>query len=337
MASAFPPGLILLMPAFVVLGYRAYYELRVGEPTLAVRRQSGETRDGQPAVAGAATAGSASQEDEPARTPTRKDPNAIMIIVALLVWLGTFLALHLSQDNTDSLPFFHTALGVPLYVPVMGFLGSVVFVADLFRSGREDFSRSKEFAMRLVLGPYVAIVMVMLTDNFGLINQAGTEVSSRATLAFFSGFLVVLALQALSERGNELLGRWRARYRYEPSEVAKAFDLPREMDLQLKGVGLQKLRQLRTLSLESLRERAKLAGLDLDFVRTLQKETGLVLVRRQLSEETWGILRKHGVETVRDLALLETRTVDGIAEQEALDKQVLKAFQADCRQAAKIM
>lgn len=337
MAAWFPPGLILLMPAFVVLGYRAYYELRVGEPTNAGRDKPGEKGDGQVPGTGEAAAGSAPHEGEPDRTKTRKDPNAIMIIVALLVWLATFLALHLSQENTDSLPFFHTALSVPLYVPVMGFLGSVVFVADLFRSGREDFSRSKEFAMRLVLGPYVAIVMVMLTDNFGLINQQGTEVASRATLAFFSGFLVVLALQALSERGNELLGRWRAQYRYEPSEVAKAFDLPREMDLQLRGVGLQKLRQLRTLSLESLRERAKLAALDLDFLRTLQKETGLVLTRRQLSEQTWSLLRKHGVETVRDLALLETSKVEAIVEQEGLNKEVLKAFQAECRQVARIM
>lgn len=337
MAGWFPPGLILLMPAFVVLGYRAYYELRVGEPTHAGNDKPGERQEGQVAGTGEAATGSAPQEDEADRTKTRKDPNAIMIIVALLVWLATFLALHLSQGNTDSLPFFHTALSVPLYVPVMGFLGSVIFVADLFRSGREDFSRSKEFAMRLVLGPYVAIVMVMLTDNFGLINQQGTAVASRATLAFFSGFLVVLALQALSERGNELLGRWRAQYRYEPSELAKAFDLPREMDLQLRGVALQKLRQLRTLAPESLRERAKLAGLDLDFLRTLQKETGLVLTRRQLSEQTWNRLKKHGVETVRDLALLETRTVEEIAEREALDKQALKTFQAACRHVAGIV
>lgn len=337
MAAWFPPGLILLMPAFVVLGYRAYYELRGDEPLHAGRATPGGKGEGQPDGQGDPAAQATTQEDESDRTTTRHDPNAIMIIVALLVWLATFLALHLSQENTDSLPFFHTALGVPLYVPVMGFLGSVVFVADLFRSGREDFSRSKEFAMRLVLGPYVAIVMVMLTENVGLLDPQAAALTARATLAFFSGFLVVLALQALSERGNELLGRWRAQYRYEPSELARAFGLPREMDLQLKGVGIQKLRQLRTLPPESLRERAKLAALDLDFLRTLQRETGLVLVRRQLSEQTWSLLRKHGVEHVRDLALLETRTVDAIADKEGLDKQVLRKYQEECRSVARTL
>jgi hypothetical protein len=83
-----------------------------------------------------------------------------------------------------------------------------------------------------VLAPYVAIVIVIFFGGTFTFIQL-TNLESQAALAFFSGFLVVLFLQGLTERGNELLGQWRSDNRYESSEIARKFGLDREEDLKL--------------------------------------------------------------------------------------------------------
>jgi hypothetical protein len=97
-------------------------------------------------------------------------------------------------------------VGFALSIPIFGFIGAMIFVIDLFRAGAQNVPDYKEFALRLVLGPYVAIVMVLLFGGtFEIIDL--TKLGSQAITSVFSGFLVVLALQTLAEKGTELLGR----------------------------------------------------------------------------------------------------------------------------------
>src|SRR5712691_4732093 len=80
--------------------------------------------------------------------------------------------------------------------------------------GDSRFNTFRELAMRVVLAPYVAMIIVIFFGGTFTFIQL-TTLESQAALAFFSGFLVVLFLQGLTERGNELLGQWRSSNRYD--------------------------------------------------------------------------------------------------------------------------
>ncbi|MFQ5881401.1 MAG: hypothetical protein ACE5I9_02850 [Candidatus Methylomirabilales bacterium] len=298
----FPDDLLLLIPGILVLAFRAFYELLFGE-----------------------------QSDE-GLGEDRGDPNAWLILVSLFIWIFTLFWLHLrlEEGGTQDLTFFLPDLTVPFFVPVFGFLGALIFMIDLFRRGRKGINVSSEFAMRLVLGPYVAMVIVIFfKETFKFIQLS--DVKTQAALAFFSGFLVVLVLQNLAERGNEVLGRWRERYRYEPSEIARKFKLDRDDDLKLKGANLKYLAQLRSLQPMDLRTRGRQAGFGDEFLQELQRLLQPSTLRSQLSEQMWNVLNQHGVTTLMDVALLTRERIQQICDTVALDEEVLLKFHEDCK------
>ena len=130
---------------------------------------------------------------------------------------NAIITISAARDNTETSRKTISAKdgSFELYIPILGFVGALLYVLDLCRRGREDIPRGTEFGMRLIMGPYVAIVMVLLfANNLGFVDF--TSPLARATLAFFSGLLVVVAHQGLIERGNETLGRWRRNSRYMP-------------------------------------------------------------------------------------------------------------------------
>jgi len=323
-AAWFPPGLILLIPAFLVLGVRAFYEMLYGR----------KATDG----AGDESPNGAPKDSTDTRNRWLEDPNALLILVALFVWFITFLLLNLTVGATGKIAFFGS-LDVPMFVPVLGFLGSVIFVADLFRKGREDIRASTEFAMRILLGPFVAVVVILFTDSVGLTGLKNNT-QAMGLLAFFSGFLVVLALQGLTEWGNEILGRWRSRYRYEPTEIAKAFDLDRDTSAKLTQVHLRSLEELRALSTAALEERAKIVGFEIEFLKELQREAKAIkqrsqkeALRAELDERFWDALKQDGAGTVTGFAMLPQDRVAAIADAKSLDKEMLLRFHAQCREA----
>jgi hypothetical protein len=225
-------GLLLLLPGLIVLGVRAVIDPKWGE-----RAASHAPTPSDPQL------------------PTQKhpDPNAVLIIASLTSWglIFLILGLQLWVGEVEQLTFFDAHLSFSLFVPACGFLGALVFVIDIFQGGRQDVN-TREFAMRLVLAPYVAIIVVIFVGGtFTSIRL--DNVQAQAALAFFSGFLVVLFLQGLTERGNEILGKWRSDNRYEPSEIAKTFKLDREEDLKLRKTNLRYLIQLQALPEDELR------------------------------------------------------------------------------------
>lgn len=133
---------------------------------------------------------------------------AITLFVLVRFGLGT--------GGVNTLYLFHWSLPMEVYIPVFGFVGALLFVLDLRRrygkdsseTPEEEIPKGKEFGMRMFMGPYVAIVMVALFGNdLGFADF--TSPAAKGTLAFFSGLLVIVALQGLIERGQETLGRWR--------------------------------------------------------------------------------------------------------------------------------
>ena len=296
--ASFPSALILLIPGVTVLGLLAYMNMRWRE--------------------------------DPDRQRRVGDP--ALMLASLVLWGATFAALWflLQSREGSGLHFFHPTLSFALSVPIFGFIGAMLFVIDFFRTGAQHAPNYREFALRLVLGPYVAIVMVLLLG--GTLQMIDlSKLGSQATAAFFSGFLVVLALQTLAEKGNELLGQWRATSRYEPSEIAREFNLHMEEDVKLQKAHLKYLDQLRALSKDELKTMALQTGLGEAFLVGLQKRLQEHDLLASLGQETWTKLNHEGVRTVGDVALLSSDRIEQVATNQQIDREALSAFCEACK------
>jgi hypothetical protein len=257
-----------------------------------------------------------------------------LMVASLLLWGATFSLFWwlLKSRGGEGLHFFHPKLSFALSVPIFGFMGALIFVIDLLRTGSQAVPAYREFALRLVLGPYVAIVMVLLFGGtFDIISL--DKLGSQATVAFFSGFLVVLVLQSLAEKGNEVLGHWRATSRYDPSEIAGRFHLQVEDDVKLQKANLKYLDQLRTLSTDELRMIGKQTQLGEDYLVGLQQRLREADLAATLGEETWAKLHQEGVRTVGDVALLAPERLEQVAAAQHLDRVALTVFREDCHRA----
>ena len=175
-----PFGLLLLLPGIVALTWWAY------------------TGRGHSTILPVEPLDPESPEEE------RSDPNAWLLIVSLGLWGLVFFGLWLWMNirRIESVTFFDTNLSFSLFVPVCGFLGALVFAMDLVQHKHPSINTFRELAMRVVLAPYVAMIIVIFFGGTFTFIQL-TTLESQAALAFFSGFLVVLFLQGLTERGNE--------------------------------------------------------------------------------------------------------------------------------------
>jgi len=297
-------ALVLPLPGIVVLGSRSALE--------------GWQRHARSQSQNAST-----QEEGP-------DFDLPLIPVCLGSWLVTFLILWYLSSLTGSttLAILDSDLTFRPFVPFFGLLGAMIFVIDLFR-GKKAAGFGTEFALRLVLGPYVAIVMVVLfEDNFRFVDVTGAK--AQAALAFFSGFLVVLFLQAITERGNELLGRWREGARYQPSEIAAKFGLDIRDDLKLtQEARLRYLAQLRTLSDGILKEKGREAGLGdgllVEFKKRLEEER----LEGMLGDEAWKKLSNEGLRTAKDVAALTQERLDEVSGKQGVSLDMLNALRRD--------
>jgi hypothetical protein len=294
-----PTGLVLLVPAILVLALRAGMEWRG-------RRTS--------------------------QTP-QSDPNPKLILACLGSWGIVFFVLWIMPGGDENVSFFNPRLSFSLSIPAFGFIGALVFVIDLFQTGRQNAvgAKEKEFALRLVLGPYAAIVMVLLLKDTFKLTESLDKLETQAALAFFSGFLVVLVLQGLTEKGNEVLGRWRAASRYEPSEIAVKFKLDLEEDLKLRKANLKYLAQLRTIPAADLQALAKTTELSEGLLISMQRTLRLEHLQGALGQETWEKLYQEGVRTVWDVALLTPERIQEIANKVPLSPAVLQKLYDDCQ------
>jgi len=262
----------------------------------------------------------------------RSDPNAWLLIVSLGLWGLVFFGLWLWMNirSIESVTFFDTNLSFSLFVPVCGFLGALVFAMDLVQQQHPSINTFRELAMRVVLAPYVAMIIVIFFGGTFTFIQL-TTLESQAALAFFSGFLVVLFLQGLTERGNELLGQWRSSNRYEPSEIALACKLGMEEDLKLRKANLKYLAQLQALPEADLRVLGRQTDLGEGLLVALQRQLSPEYLEAQLSPETWRLLHQEGVKTIWDVALLMPEHLEHLAKNQQMDVEVLTRFHQKCQ------
>ncbi len=238
-----------------------------------------------------------------------------------LAWAVTFLyfayAQGLGEAGELKLQLFDPGLPFEFYIPFLGFIGALLFVLNIMRKGKDGKSNlSKDFGMRLVMGPYLAIIMVVLFgQDLGVVDL--DTPMAKGGIAFFSGLLAVMALQGLIEKGTEMLGKWREGH-YEPSEIAEKFDLGKEPDLALAQIGVAQLVQLREANEEDLKKDAGKAGFDENlitfFKKQLNNEKELEkAIEKKSSPIIAARLVNAGVKSVADLPYLSDKTLEQIA------------------------
>ncbi len=289
--------LLLLLPAVLGLGVATVKE--------EWKRRTNDHQDGA--------------ETENPQTDNRFDNPFLVALLNGVIWTGTLALLLwqgvLASQHVHKLQLFHPSLAFDFYVPVLGFLGALLYVLDLSRRGREDIPKGTEFGMRLVIGPYVAIVMVVLfAHELAFVDL--TSAISKGAIAFFSGLLVVLAVQGLIEKGQEWLGQWRQQSRYVPSPVAKRCDLTQEEDLTLRKAGIRHPTQLLAREEAVLREEVKKVGFDDDLVVSLQRDLVKERLHKAIGKLAWEKLAPLQVTIVEEFAHLTDTTLDSIAETE---------------------
>ena len=262
----------------------------------------------------------------------KKENQFGLALLNAFVWAVTLL--FLAFWGVRKLHFFSSQLTFDFYVPILGFLGALLYMFHMFQKGEEKVPKGKEFGMRILLAPYVAIIMVVLFGrNLGLVDLNNTP--GKGTLAFFSGLLVITALQKIIEQGQERLGRWREASRYEASEIAKEFKLSLQEDLKLRQGDIAYLVQLEECSDDQLREKARKIGFDEHLLVGLKKKCPQVRLKEQIGGLVWGRLEGIGVKEIEDFAQLSNETLDKLNEDKAkpqIDIPILESLRDRARE-----
>jgi len=148
--------------------------------------------------------------------------------------------------------------------------------------------------------------------------------------ANFSGFPVVLFLQGLAERGDELLGRWREEMRYQPSETAAKFKLDIREDLRLRQeVRLKNFGQLAHSPATRRRKGARGRGWLRGCWSSSNGCSKGSLVHKPVKPECWTKRRNTDVTTASDIGRLAKRWAREISETVGISGDMLKYRKAE--------
>jgi len=271
-------------------------------------------------------------------SPVGRHELAIRLLVALLnglTWTVVLVVIWwkaLLPHNVYTMQLFSPNLTFDFYVPLLGFLGALLYVFDVFRAKDNDTFKSKEFGMRIVMAPYVAIVVVVLFGkDFEFMDLSSH--TGQGTLAFVSGLLVVAFLQGIIERTNEFLGRWRKnRMDYKPSPLATKFDLSEEEDLVFRSAGIRLPEQLLSREESEIIAAGKNSDFDAGLALALKRRLEYGRLEEKIGEVVWGRLAADGVRTVDAFGALQDVALQKVANMEPkLEVSVLK----ELREAAK--
>ena len=247
------------------------------------------------------------------------NPNRMLVALAngvvwaiVLAWIWYRAS---SMPGVTKIQFFHSSLAFEFFVPLLGYLGSLLFVFDLFRGKDNDSFKHKEFGMRIIMGPYIAMVIVALFGKeFDFINlQSDT---GQGALAFISGLIVVVAIQGIIERANEMLGKWRRKNDpYLASPIAQKFNLSEIEDKELSKAGLRYPEQLLMLSAAEIKRKQDAADLDKNLVLALKRKVELEQLKSEISDLIWIRLKPKNISTIQDFSTLSDGLLKQIAQE----------------------
>jgi hypothetical protein len=243
------------------------------------------------------------------------------LLVALVngvVWAGVLAWIWhgaAGPQGITKVQFFHTSLTFEFFVPLLGYFGSLLYVFDLFRGKDCDKFKEQEFGMRVVMGPYVAIVMVALFGkDLKFINLE--SFTGQGTLSFVSGLIVVVAIQGIIERANEMLGAWRRQKNpYVASPLAEKFKLNEDEDNALKKIALRYPNQLRMWTDDDLCNKLADEEFDEHLALAMKRSVESDQLKADISNMIWDRLKPLNVTTIQDFSTLSNVEIQQVAKK----------------------
>jgi len=271
-------------------------------------------------------------------SPAGGHEEGIRLLVAILnglTWTAVLVVIWwkaLLPHNVYMMQLFSPNLTFDFYVPLLGFLGALLYVFDVFRAKDSDRFKGKEFGMRIIMAPYVAIIVVALFGkDFEFMDLRSH--TGQGTLAFVSGLLVVAFLQGIIERTNEFLGRWRKkRVDYKPSPLTVKFDLSEEEDIVFRSAGIRISEQLLSREDSELTAAGKNSDFDAGLALALKRRLEYERLGEKIGEVVWGRLAADGVRTVDAFRALQDVALQKVADMDPkLEVSVLKELRGAAR------
>jgi hypothetical protein len=236
-----------------------------------------------------------------------------IVWAVVLAWIWHYAS---QVHGVTKIRFFHSSLAFEFFVPLLGYLGSLIFVFDLFRGKDSDSFKEKEFGMRIIMAPYVSIIMVALFGKeFEFINLDLESDTGQGVLAFVSGLIVVVAIQGIIERANEILGKWRRNNNpYVASPLAKKFELSEDEDQELSKIALRHPEQLLMWSDDDLRKKLAAVYFDEHLILAIKRKVEKEQLRSDISDLVWNRLKLDNVSTIQDFSTLSDEKLQQISK-----------------------
>jgi hypothetical protein len=234
----------------------------------------------------------------------------IWAVVLAMIWYGAAY-----PNGITKIQFFHSSLTFEFFVPLLGYLGAMLYVFDLFRGKDNDKFKEKEFGMRIVMGPYVAMVVVALFGkDFSIIDLESD--TGQGALAFASGLIVVVVFQGLIERANEALGKWRRESSpYTASPIAKKFHLSEDEDNELRKISIRHPEQLIMWSAKDLSAKVSETNFDNRYILWMKRYVESEELTKDIGDLIWERLKLVRVTTLHEFANLSNKEIQKFAKK----------------------
>ncbi|MCK5318715.1 MAG: hypothetical protein KAJ55_12430, partial [Anaerolineales bacterium] len=202
-----------------------------------------------------------------------------------LLWVGAFsvfLFLSVSHTNNFSIYFFDPLLKVPLFVPIIAFLGAIsyVTVSDLKKMEKKlDAEVIKRihcaYGRRLLMAPYIAIIaLYTLSDVIQMKNLWAI-----VFFAYFVGLYTKAIEGTLKELGMKFLTAKqkeeisiREINDFKNSDISRLPGISDCISKKLDNAGISKIIDLIAISDKKIEEIANKTDLDKTHLRSLKEE-----------------------------------------------------------------
>ena len=199
--------------------------------------------------------------------------------VPALSWIIAFIVFH---TNNFSIYFFDPVLKVPLYVPIIAFIGAIsyVTVSDLKKMEKKlDAEVIKRihcaYGRRLLMAPYIAIIALFtLSDVINMKNQWAI-----VFFAYFVGLYTKAIEGTLKELGMKFLTAKQKKEihnrnieDFKNSDVSVLSGTSVNINNKLNSAGISKIIDLIAISDEKIEEIAEKIDLDKTFLTGLKEE-----------------------------------------------------------------
>ena len=135
-------------------------------------------------------------------------------------------------------------------------------------------------------------------------------------MAFFSGLVVVVAIQGLIERANETLGRWRRQHNpHTFSPLAEKFKLNEEEDKALRKLSLRLPKQLLVWPDDALQSAAGSVNINENLLLAMKWEVKGEQLKQEISELVWDRLKTINATSIESFAALSEQEIEKLAKK----------------------